>query len=204
MEFKDMEKGDVLQLLRTLPDDVIEEYYLKLIPEEAAPSDSFWASYDSTKRSIGLRCCLLALVALSFSIIPREFQLQAAISTLGEQDCLVDVGTGYGKTLCMILPALYQPDRILVVVSPLKRLQTSQVAVFQKYGISAVAINEDTPNDSDLWKVTPREYMRAFSVAITLCFVENLIRLLLCACCAARTVGRPIQRTSTAARSVTG
>ena len=73
---------------------------------------------------------------------------------MSRQDCLVDVGTGYGKTLCMILPSLLDsPRTISIVISPLKRLQAVQVHEFERYGISTVAINEDTPNDPELWKV---------------------------------------------------
>ena len=66
---------------------------------------------------------------------------------------MVDVGTGYGKTLCMIIPCLLDsPSSISIVISPLKRLQAVQVLEFEGYGITTVtvAINEDTPNDSEL------------------------------------------------------
>jgi len=38
-------------------------------------------------------------------------------------------------------------------MSPLKRLQAVQVLEFERYGIKTVAINQDTPNDPELWKV---------------------------------------------------
>ncbi|KAI9442063.1 P-loop containing nucleoside triphosphate hydrolase protein [Lactarius psammicola] len=68
------------------------------------------------------------------------------------QDSLIDVGTGAGKTLCMVLPCLLVPDTMAIVFSPLKRLQAVQVLVFSCFQIKAIAINEDTPNDPDLWK----------------------------------------------------
>ena len=45
---------------------------------------------------------------------------------------------------------------ILIIISPLKRLQAVQVLEFERYGINTVAINEDTPNDPELWKVWPQ------------------------------------------------
>lgn len=84
---------------------------------------------------------------------PREFQIRGTIATLTNKDSLLDVGTNAGKTLCIALPCLVSPDTLSVVFSPLKRLQAVQVLTFEEYGIKSIAINEDTPNNSDLWKV---------------------------------------------------
>ena len=59
--------------------------------------------------------------------IPREFQLEAVLALLSGRDSLIDAGTGSGKTLCMVLPALLDPKAVSLVVSPLKRLQILQV-----------------------------------------------------------------------------
>ena len=75
------------------------------------------------------------------------------------RDSLIDVGTGYGKTLCMIIPCLLDPENLSVIFSPLKRLQAVQVLEFEHYGIKSLAINEDTPNDADLWKVRPSDVL---------------------------------------------
>ena len=75
------------------------------------------------------------------------------MATMSGQDTLVDVGTGAGKTLCMVLPCMLAPDTIAIIFSPLKRLQAVQVLIFSQYQIKAIAINEDTPNDPHLWKV---------------------------------------------------
>ncbi|KAJ7735353.1 P-loop containing nucleoside triphosphate hydrolase protein [Mycena metata] len=55
-----------------------------------------------------------------------------------------DSGTGSGKTLCQILPNLMHPITTSMTISPLKRLQILQC--------NAISINEDTPNDPELWK----------------------------------------------------
>ena len=61
-------------------------------------------------------------------------------------------GTRYGKTLTIILPHL-RPKLVSILVTPLKRLQALQVEEFNKWGIYAVGINEDTPRDDELWQV---------------------------------------------------
>ena len=70
------------------------------------------------------------------------------------KDSLTDVGTGFSKTFCMIIPCLLVPESLAVIYSPLKRLLAVQVLEFERHGIKTVAINEDTPSDPALWKVS--------------------------------------------------
>jgi superfamily II DNA helicase RecQ len=60
-------------------------------------------------------------------MVPRQPQLVGALATLAGRDSKVILGTRSGKTLIMVLPHLLQPDRISIVVSPLKCLQVTQV-----------------------------------------------------------------------------
>ncbi|KAG2737040.1 P-loop containing nucleoside triphosphate hydrolase protein, partial [Suillus brevipes Sb2] len=83
---------------------------------------------------------------------PREFQLEAVLATLNGRDSIITAGTGCGKTLCLILPIILRPDTISMTISPLKRLQITQVKECLKYGISTISINEDTPSDASLWQ----------------------------------------------------
>ena len=105
---------------------------------------SFWDSYSAEQQIIGLRACLVLLAATSGCLAPREFQLQATIALMLGQDCLVDVGTGYGETLCMILPCLLSHKRISIIVSPLKRLQVVQVLEFERYGIKTLQVTQNS------------------------------------------------------------
>ncbi|KAG1828315.1 hypothetical protein F4604DRAFT_1640580 [Suillus subluteus] len=94
-------------------------------------------------------CCALACSCTSSrlqTIVPRVFQLEAILATLNGRDSIITAGTGCGKTLCLIIPNLLRPDTISVTISPLKRLQITQVNACMKYGISTISINEDTPN----------------------------------------------------------
>jgi superfamily II DNA/RNA helicase len=62
-------------------------------------------------------------------MVPRNIQLQAALASLAGYDSKLISGTGTGKTLTIALPHLLQPDRVSLVVSPLKHLQVTQVRV---------------------------------------------------------------------------
>ena len=122
---------------------------------------TFWAPYNDEERGIGLRACLLVWTVTGFKLVPREFQLEATIAIMTGKDSLVDVGTGYGKTFCMIIPCLMDPWNHSIVFSPLKRLQAVQVLEFEQYGIKTLAINEDTPNKNpNLWKVRRSKGLR--------------------------------------------
>ena len=67
---------------------------------------------------------------MSFSrLVLWEFQLQAIISTMSGQGSLIDVGTGNGKTLCMIIPCLLSIKTISIIISPLKRLPTNSMGL---------------------------------------------------------------------------
>ncbi|KAF8996612.1 hypothetical protein BDQ17DRAFT_1249526 [Cyathus striatus] len=126
----------------------------QVIPSEQRLSDDVWSRYSPKYVLLGLKACLAIYVASDGKIVPREFQMKATLSLLAGDDSLVDVGTGYGKTFCMILPSLLFPHEISLVISPLKHLQALQLLEFEKYHIAAVSINEDTPKDAALWKVS--------------------------------------------------
>jgi hypothetical protein len=53
----------------------------------------------------------------------------------------------------MIMIALLRYTSSSILIVPLKRLQYSQNEAFGRYGIPSVVINEDTPEDPELWKV---------------------------------------------------
>ena len=145
--------------VRALSRDMLFWLYHKTVPEESRLSALFWLQYTEEQQVIGLRASLLLWLHSGLKHLPREFQLTATMATMSGQDTLVDVGTGAGKTLCMVLPCMLAPDTMAIIFSPLKRLQAVQVLVFSQYQIKAIAINEDTPNDPHLWKVCGYIYL---------------------------------------------
>ena len=101
----DSELNSVLEKTRSFSLDMLKLTYQDSIPSELALPTSFWKSYSDEKLAIGLRACLVIWDASGKKIVPNEFQLTATISLMSGLDTLVDVGTGYGKTLCMIIPS---------------------------------------------------------------------------------------------------
>jgi superfamily II DNA helicase RecQ len=49
------------------------------------------------------------------------------LAVLEKKDLVVRAGTGYGKTLCMVLPLLVNREAIAITVTPLKLLQRKHV-----------------------------------------------------------------------------
>ncbi len=147
-----MDAGDKYELqdIRNFPREMLYWVYDELVPVERRLPVSFWLQYDNEQQTIGLHASLLLWIHSEFQDLPREFQLTATIATMSGQDSLIDVGTGAGKTLCMVIPCLLSPDTMAIIFLPLKRLQAVQVLVFARYQIKAIAINEDTLNDPDL------------------------------------------------------
>lgn len=164
----DESEGFELQDICELPEGLLHWAYNKLVPVERRLPETFWLQYNEEQQAIGLCTSLLLWIHSGFKDLPREFQLTATMAIMSGQDSLVDVGTGAGKTMCMILPCLLAPATVAIVFSPLKRLQTVQVLGFAHYQINAIAINEDTPNDPDIWKV---------------CILGLLTQILVTVCC---------------------
>ncbi|KAJ7222387.1 P-loop containing nucleoside triphosphate hydrolase protein [Mycena pura] len=124
------------------------------------PDHSFSAlinSLDPTHRTLALKASLLVYFASKCKIVPRQYQLEANNALEDGRDVLIDSGTGSGKTLCQIIPNLMHPTTMSITISPLKSPETTtnssifQVAELQRWGINAISINEDTPNDVPLW-----------------------------------------------------
>ncbi|KAH9051258.1 hypothetical protein EDB87DRAFT_1836674 [Lactarius vividus] len=112
-----------LQEIRKFSREMLYWVYNMLIPEECQLPVSFWLQYNEEQQTIGLHASLLLWVHTKYQDLPREFQLTATIATISGQDSRIDVGTGAGKTLCMVLPCLLTPEHMAIITSPLKWLQ---------------------------------------------------------------------------------
>ncbi|KAK6996228.1 hypothetical protein R3P38DRAFT_2565911 [Favolaschia claudopus] len=144
----------LLSVLLKLDDEDIIRYAAMLIVPSKFPSRSFLLSFSQTECAIMLRACLVIYSLTRGAMVPREGQLEASMAAITGRDSMVIARTGYGKTLCIAIPLLLQPDTMTITISPLKRLQRMQVLDFMhKYNIPTLGINEDTPNSPELWKV---------------------------------------------------
>jgi len=84
------------------------------------------------QQEVVFRVSLMLYVVTFRAQIPREFQLKAFLAAYKGQDCLLNAGTGSGKTMSLVLSLLYDDPldhRITLTISPLKRLQLTQVAL---------------------------------------------------------------------------
>ena len=90
-----------------------------------------------------LRACLLVLSVTDTRIIPRQFQLEAGLAAYRDKNTIINAGTGSGKTLSMAIPLLMDPRAVAIIISPLKRLQTSQAEELKRYLIKPLVINQD-------------------------------------------------------------
>ena len=73
------------------------------------------------------RRALAALFTEWFGSAPYEWQLDVVEALLLGLDSVVIAGTGLGKTILFMLPLLQLPDKMVLIISPLKVLQTDQV-----------------------------------------------------------------------------
>ncbi|KAN0138178.1 hypothetical protein V8E53_004067, partial [Lactarius tabidus] len=80
--------------------------YSRVIPSEHQLESHFWIEYTEEQWFIGLHTSLLLWLHSGFKNLPWEFQLIATMATMTGEDSLVDIGTGAGKTLCMVLPCM--------------------------------------------------------------------------------------------------
>nr|QBK88702.1 MAG: DEAD/SNF2-like helicase [Mimivirus LCMiAC01] len=72
----------------------------------------------------------------------KDIQLDIIKTILDDKnDVLAVMSTGYGKSLCFQFPALYNNNKISLVISPLISLMNDQVIKLQKLNIPAVCLN---------------------------------------------------------------
>ncbi|KAJ7795408.1 hypothetical protein B0H14DRAFT_2391613, partial [Mycena olivaceomarginata] len=79
-------------------------------------------------------------------LVPHKWQVDGEALELGI-DCSLLAGTGARKTMPFVMPLFTQPDKIVIIISPLNAREEDQAKHFQAMGISAAAINGDTYND---------------------------------------------------------
>ena len=121
-----------LQMIRVLSPEDLSARYEVTIPLERRPTAYIQGElcYDDTITV--KRVCLLAWAVTSGTQVPRELQLRAFLAIHHGRDSLFIAGTGSGKTLPIALTVLLNDpakNHLSIVISPLKRLQISQVSI---------------------------------------------------------------------------
>lgn len=116
----------LLRAIRDVDDDDILRISTIVIQPDSLPID-YLQSLPLNDLALSLRACLVVYTITLGKFIPRVFQLQATLETMRGRDSIVIAGTGSGKTMCIVIPLLLEPNCISVTISPLKRLQMMQV-----------------------------------------------------------------------------
>jgi len=110
-------------------EDELNDSFEKIIPRLRMPSD-YLDQLNEKDRLTARRACLLAWFVTGGTQVPRDIQLQSCLAMFNGQDSLVYAGTGSGKTLPIALNILLEDPakkRVTLTISPLKRLQITQV-----------------------------------------------------------------------------
>jgi len=100
-------------------------------------------SLDPDQHLDAFRACLLVFSVTDGWVVPRQFQLEAGLATYRGKNTIINAGTGSGKTLSMVIPLLMNLEAIAIIISPLKRLQTTQARELERFLIKPLAINQD-------------------------------------------------------------
>jgi superfamily II DNA or RNA helicase len=85
-----------------------------------------------------------------FGLKPCLWQIEAARAQLSGNDVIVIAPTGMGKTLAFQIPLCLDPDRILIIVSPLTTLSQQHAANLLERGISSFALCQGTVSSKAL------------------------------------------------------
>lgn len=116
----------LLRAIRDIDDEDILRIATTIIRPDSLPVE-YLQSLPINDLALSLRACLAVYTITLGKFLPRVFQLQATLETMRGRDSIVIAGTGSGKTMCIVIPLLLEPNCISVTISPLKRLQMMQV-----------------------------------------------------------------------------
>lgn len=110
--------------------------------------DSYEKSKIFTKRYKKLKS-LLKMVYGYDNFKPLQYEIINRIIS-GEDVCAV-LSTGYGKSICFQVPALYF-DKPAIIISPLISLMDDQRLILEELGISSCCYNSNVANKSEMKK----------------------------------------------------
>ncbi|CAG2229226.1 recQ [Mytilus edulis] len=85
---------------------------------------------------------------LPFELKPEQCKVISKV--LQGQKCVAILPTGYGKSMCYILPTLMKKREkwLTLVVSPLNSLMVDQTEILTKFGIKSLILPKKLPEDS--------------------------------------------------------
>ncbi|KAG0334692.1 hypothetical protein BG004_000310 [Podila humilis] len=82
-----------------------------------------------------------------FGFLPKPEQREVAKSIGRDEDAILIVGCGWGKTLAYFLPLVLWEDRIVVIISPLVALMEDQHLKLEAVGVQSIIVRGHGDND---------------------------------------------------------
>ena len=107
----------------------------------------------------------------------REHQYEIINTIFNEKDVTAILPTGYGKSLCFQLPAVYR-DEPVVVISPLIALMEDQKMLMEKIGIKACCYNSNANKDKLEHEILAGEYRIIYITPESVIKCEDLLNQL--------------------------
>ncbi|KDN41764.1 hypothetical protein RSAG8_07295, partial [Rhizoctonia solani AG-8 WAC10335] len=106
---------------------------------DVSARDTWPAPLDRTPEQI------LAILAYEKTEkMPYKYQVEVALALKSGRDVVCIAGTGAGKSMAFILPLFLGSKTIVWIVSPLNFIENQMAKNYQKFGLSAVAVNAST------------------------------------------------------------
>ncbi|KII82643.1 hypothetical protein PLICRDRAFT_677307 [Plicaturopsis crispa FD-325 SS-3] len=113
-----------------------------------------------------------------FGSVPHTWQVDVSEALLLGLDSVVIAGTGAGKTMPFMMPLLYDPSKVVIILSPLNILEYDMACRFEKMGIAATPVNTDTWSDKLLQEMKDMKH-RALLMSPEMALENPALRQLL-------------------------
>jgi superfamily II DNA helicase RecQ len=119
-----------------------------------------------------------------FKHVLKTLQIQVIDAILRNTHVCAILPTGYGKSLCFVLPPLIldvvEPGKkhIAIIISPLKALMRSQKSHFESLGIRAACVTSKDDLEGLHGKYTSL-LVFVFSMYLCICAINILLRILI-------------------------
>ncbi|KAJ7259071.1 P-loop containing nucleoside triphosphate hydrolase protein [Mycena rebaudengoi] len=110
--------------------------------------------------------------------VAHDWQVNIGEALELKLDVSLLAGTGAGKTMPFVMPLSINPDKIIIIISPLNALEEDQARRFEEMGIPAVALNGEPYSDKIHKEIEAME-KRVIITSPNMCLQHDRFRQLL-------------------------